>query len=267
MPTPISSTSVDRVQNYEVRHRQPSCCFWVRQPSGQALKSTDYIGVVEGGIVDEIFFQIPEILHIHEEFFESLTQRCTNWDVKFTVGDLFVEAFTKQHVIDTYTAFINNWKCAKDATKIATQAKPAFARFLEHMSREHKGKLALDALLIMPVQRIPRYELLLKEYSVRFSQFKELSESLKFIMYPDVTSFDKLNLPQFHCDCFVSMSTMSQRSHLTDLEAWRVVGRLEASQTQAEAAQAIGVSQSVIYRIWNRFLEAGSAGQRPGQDR
>ncbi|GFW59626.1 transposable element Tcb2 transposase [Trichonephila clavipes] len=38
------------------------------------------------------------------------------------------------------------------------------------------------------------------------------------------------------------MSTMSQRSHLTESEAWRVVGR-----------------------IWNRFLETGSAGRRPGQ--
>ncbi|GFX95762.1 hypothetical protein TNCV_4886881 [Trichonephila clavipes] len=37
----------------------------------------------------------------------------------------------------------------------------------------------------------------IKEFSVRFSQFKELSETLKFIMYPDVTSFDKLNLPHF----------------------------------------------------------------------
>ncbi|GFU41853.1 transposable element Tcb2 transposase [Trichonephila clavipes] len=36
---------------------------------------------------------------------------------------------------------------------------------------------------------------------------------------------------------------MSQRSHLTDSEAWRVVGR-----------------------IWNRFLETGNAGQTPGQD-
>ncbi|GFV63661.1 uncharacterized protein TNCV_626561 [Trichonephila clavipes] len=36
-----------------------------------------------------------------------------------------------------------------------------------------------------------------KEFSGRFSQFKELSETLKFIMSPDVTSFDKLNLPQF----------------------------------------------------------------------
>ncbi|GFX04756.1 transposable element Tcb1 transposase [Trichonephila clavipes] len=47
---------------------------------------------------------------------------------------------------------------------------------------------------------------------------------------------------------------MSQRSHLTDSEAWRVVGRLEGGQTQAEVAQAIGVSQSVISRIWNRFF-------------
>ncbi|GFW83578.1 transposable element Tcb2 transposase [Trichonephila clavipes] len=63
------------------------------------------------------------------------------------------------------------------------------------------------------------------------------------------------------------MSTMSQRSHLTDSEVWRVVGRLEGGQTQAEVAQAIGVSQSVISRIWNRFLETGSAGRRPGQGR
>ncbi|GFX20701.1 transposable element Tcb2 transposase [Trichonephila clavipes] len=48
-------------------------------------------------------------------------------------------------------------------------------------------------------------------------------------------------------------------------KAWRVVGRLEGGQTQAEVAQAFGVSQNVISRIWNRFLETGSAGRRPGQ--
>ncbi|GFX58886.1 transposable element Tcb2 transposase [Trichonephila clavipes] len=61
------------------------------------------------------------------------------------------------------------------------------------------------------------------------------------------------------------MSTMSLRSHLTDSEAGRVVGR--GGQTQTEVAQAIGVSQSGISRIWNRFLETGSAGRRPGQGR
>ncbi|GFX44031.1 general transcription factor II-I repeat domain-containing protein 2A [Trichonephila clavipes] len=38
---------------------------------------------------------------------------------------------------------------------------------------------------------------LIKEFSARLSQFKELSETFKFIMYPDVISFDKLNLSHF----------------------------------------------------------------------
>ncbi|GFV21200.1 transposable element Tcb2 transposase [Trichonephila clavipes] len=63
------------------------------------------------------------------------------------------------------------------------------------------------------------------------------------------------------------MSTMSQKSHLTDSEAWRVVSRLEEGLTQVETVQALGVSQSVISMVWNRFLETGSAGRRPGQDR
>ncbi|GFX90394.1 general transcription factor II-I repeat domain-containing protein 2A [Trichonephila clavipes] len=35
---------------------------------------------------------------------------------------------------------------------------------------------------------------LIKEFSARFSQFKELSETYNFIMYPDVISFDKTGL-------------------------------------------------------------------------
>ncbi|GFX23447.1 transposable element Tcb2 transposase [Trichonephila clavipes] len=50
-------------------------------------------------------------------------------------------------------------------------------------------------------------------------------------------------------------------------KAWRIVGRLKWGQTQAEVAQAIGVSQSAISRIWIRFLETESAGRRPGQGR
>ncbi|GFY00392.1 uncharacterized protein TNCV_1664311 [Trichonephila clavipes] len=37
---------------------------------------------------------------------------------------------------------------------------------------------------------------LIKEFSARFFHFKELSETFKFVMYPDVISFDKLNLSQ-----------------------------------------------------------------------
>ncbi|GFV76624.1 transposable element Tcb2 transposase [Trichonephila clavipes] len=46
-----------------------------------------------------------------------------------------------------------------------------------------------------------------------------------------------------------------------------VVGRLEGGQSQDEVAQAIGVSQSVISKIWDRFLETRRADRRPGQGR
>ena len=70
--------------------------------------------------------------------------------------------FTKEPISEIYTLFINNWKNAKELIKHFS-SKSSFVKFLESASKEHRGKLTLDALLIMPVQRIPRYELLLKE--------------------------------------------------------------------------------------------------------
>ena len=60
------------------------------------------------------------------------------------------------------------------------------------------------------------------------------------------------------------MHVISQQIRFTQSEAWRVVGRLEKGQTQAEVATVIGVAQSVISKIWNRFLETGNTGRRSG---
>ncbi|XP_046648556.1 uncharacterized protein LOC124338515 isoform X2 [Daphnia pulicaria] len=128
----------------------------------QPLKGPECSGLVESNLVDEIFFQIPAILVHHEVFLEELRKRLESWDSKQCVGGVFLDTLTKPSVIETYTAYINHWKHAKEAIKTACLAKSAFSKFLEATAREHKGKLALDSLLIMPVQRIPRYELLIK---------------------------------------------------------------------------------------------------------
>ncbi|KAF8795208.1 Rho guanine nucleotide exchange factor 17 like protein [Argiope bruennichi] len=127
------------------------------------LKGSEHSEEIEGSQVDQIFCQVPEILKFHETFLETLKSRLSYWDTKQKIGDVFIDVFTRSAVVDTYINFINNWKSARDAIKSISLAKPAFAKFLENTSREHKGKLTLDALLIMPVQRIPRYELLIKE--------------------------------------------------------------------------------------------------------
>ncbi|GFW01970.1 uncharacterized protein TNCV_1148501 [Trichonephila clavipes] len=60
---------------------------------------------------------------------------------------------------------------------------------LDAQEKRNEEKVIDDFISIM--------DSLIKEFSARFSQFKELSEAFKFIMYPDVISFDKLNLFQF----------------------------------------------------------------------
>jgi hypothetical protein len=48
----------------------------------------------------------------------------------FSFESKFAAKLTKPPVIDTYTAYINHWKHAKEAVKTACQAKSAFAKFL-----------------------------------------------------------------------------------------------------------------------------------------
>ncbi|GFX41418.1 uncharacterized protein TNCV_3489591 [Trichonephila clavipes] len=60
---------------------------------------------------------------------------------------------------------------------------------LDAQEKRNEEKVIDDFISIM--------DSLIKEFLARFSQFKELSETFKFIMYPDVISFDKLNLSQF----------------------------------------------------------------------
>lgn len=128
------------------------------------LKSFDGRALIDAALVDEIFYSIPELLKHHENLLARLQDKLAHCltSSHVTIGSLFTEAFTSLEIIQTYTAFINNWKNARTAIKVASQSRPAFDKFLKQTSREHKNKLTLDALLIMPVQRIPRYELLIK---------------------------------------------------------------------------------------------------------
>ncbi|GFV21972.1 uncharacterized protein TNCV_4526581 [Trichonephila clavipes] len=67
--------------------------------------------------------------------------------------------------------------------------KKKYITDLDAQEKRNEEKVIDDFISIM--------DSLIKEFSARFSQFKELSETFKFIMYPDVISFDKLNLSQF----------------------------------------------------------------------
>ncbi|XP_054462758.1 LOW QUALITY PROTEIN: rho guanine nucleotide exchange factor 17-like [Anoplopoma fimbria] len=127
------------------------------------LKQPDSGSIVDPLLVDEMFYQIPEILEHHEHFLEQVSGCVSQWHDRQTVGHFLIQSFSKETLANMYSAYIDNFLNAKDAVRIAKEAKPAFHKFLEHNMRENKEKQALGDLMIKPVQRIPRYELLVKD--------------------------------------------------------------------------------------------------------
>ncbi|CAL8351211.1 unnamed protein product [Lota lota] len=127
------------------------------------LKQPDSGCIVDPLLVDEMFYQIPEILEHHETFLEQVTSCVSQWHDRQTVGHLLIQSFSKETLANIYSAYIDNFLNAKDAVRIAKEAKPAFLKFLEQSMRENREKQALGDLMIKPVQRIPRYELLVKD--------------------------------------------------------------------------------------------------------
>ncbi|UJR10864.1 hypothetical protein I4U23_015051 [Adineta vaga] len=119
--------------------------------------------VISNDLVNDIFYKIPEIHIHHTAFLISLSQKLSQWDNKQTVGDLLFQMFTRTSVIETYTSFVNNYKTAQIAIRLCRDSS-SFNKFLEQQARIHRGRLTLRDLIIQPVQRIPRYELYIKDF-------------------------------------------------------------------------------------------------------
>lgn len=64
--------------------------FSVFQKYLHPLKSPENVGLVDAALVDEIFYQVPAILALHEVFLDELRKRLETWDVKQKVGDVFL---------------------------------------------------------------------------------------------------------------------------------------------------------------------------------
>ncbi|XP_012869639.1 PREDICTED: rho guanine nucleotide exchange factor 17 [Dipodomys ordii] len=153
----VTMTLLDTEQSYVESLRT------LMQGYMQPLKQPENSLLCDPSLVDEIFDQIPELLEHHEQFLEQVRHCVQTWHAQQKVGALLVQSFSKDILVNIYSAYIDNFLNAKDAVRVAKEARPAFLKFLEQSMRENKEKQALSDLMIKPVQRIPRYELLVKD--------------------------------------------------------------------------------------------------------
>uniref|UniRef100_A0A915AK93 DH domain-containing protein n=1 Tax=Parascaris univalens TaxID=6257 RepID=A0A915AK93_PARUN len=106
------------------------------RPLRQPLECT----LIDAGLADKIFYKVPEILIHHQHYLAALRDRLENFQSDTRIGDVLLSHFKKQSMIETYIAFVDNFKFAKQAIAEA-RAKPAFEKYymqiIKHTSVEH----------------------------------------------------------------------------------------------------------------------------------
>jgi len=111
---------------------------------------------------DEIdsIFTISEGIHcLHQNMLKSLEERLENWSESQNIGDIFIR---NANALKLYTEYINGYNNSMVLLNEA-QKKTSFIEFAKHRCGKSNPAHILTSLLIQPIQRIPRYEMLLKD--------------------------------------------------------------------------------------------------------
>ncbi|XP_031420416.1 FYVE, RhoGEF and PH domain-containing protein 4a isoform X8 [Clupea harengus] len=120
-------------------------------------------GTFPGDVVKGIFSNISSINTFHSQFLlPDLEKRMGEWESTPRLGDILqkLTPFLKM-----YAEYVRNFDKAMELLKQWTERSPQFkAIILDIQSQEACGNLTLQHHMLEPVQRVPRYEMLLKDY-------------------------------------------------------------------------------------------------------
>ncbi|KAM9672647.1 FYVE, RhoGEF and PH domain-containing protein 4 isoform 1-T1 [Trichechus inunguis] len=114
-------------------------------------------------MVNKIFSNISSINAFHSKFLlPELEKRMQEWETTPRIGDILqkLAPFLKM-----YGEYVKGYDNAMELVKNMTERIPQFKLVVEEIQKQKIcGSLTLQHHMLEPVQRIPRYELLLKDY-------------------------------------------------------------------------------------------------------
>lgn len=108
-----------------------------------------------------IFSEIEVILGYNAKLFAELAERMQHWHFDICLGDIFAKM---SMFLKVYTQYVNHFNKAITIVARLKRTSEDFRAFLMYSQNRKQCKgLDLNAFLIMPVQRIPRYVMLLSD--------------------------------------------------------------------------------------------------------
>ncbi|KAM5170310.1 FYVE, RhoGEF and PH domain-containing protein 4 isoform 2-T2 [Mantella aurantiaca] len=139
------------------------------QTFNTALDSEAKKGSFPVDVPHKIFSNILSIYSFHSSFLlPELEGRMREWSNNPRIGDILqkLAPFLKM-----YAEYVKNFDNAMETVKTWMERSTQFKHVVEEIQREGKcGSLTLQHHMLGPVQRIPRYEMLLKDYLRKLPQ-------------------------------------------------------------------------------------------------
>ncbi|MCJ8733196.1 hypothetical protein PDJAM_G00220380 [Pangasius djambal] len=120
-------------------------------------------------VVKNIFSNISSISTFHSQFLlPDLEKRMGEWETTPRMGDILqkLTPFLKM-----YAEYVRNFDKAMELLKQWTDRSPQFKTIIQDIQKQEVcGSLTLQHHMLEPVQRVPRYEMLLKDYLKKLPQ-------------------------------------------------------------------------------------------------
>ncbi|ORX82856.1 Dbl homology domain-containing protein [Basidiobolus meristosporus CBS 931.73] len=128
-----------------------------------------------------IFEGIESLYDLSQEICQELKDMVEHWDKETRVGVLFLR---RQKAWEIYPRFVDNYSFAREAIRRA-EATHSFYSFTKHVARKTTKRQTLKELLIIPIQRVTRYTLLLKDLRKQTKpdhpDFRNVEKALEFM--------------------------------------------------------------------------------------
>uniref|UniRef100_A0A6B2KX38 DH domain-containing protein n=1 Tax=Arcella intermedia TaxID=1963864 RepID=A0A6B2KX38_9EUKA len=204
--------------------------------------------------------QNVDVLYGYNKFLlVQLKKRMQNWYKEGgKMGDIFLKFVL---FLKTYTAFVKHYNKAFEALNVL-QSIPEVKEVLFRVRNipEVKG-MDMGSLLITPVQRIPRYVLLLKsllkDTNTNHADYKELSEAVgKMVEVADYVNEKKREAENLNAVCVISQHLLGYpKEELGDLTTnTRTFVRLGSLLTWEEPLTSIEMKELKQSQLRKRFV-------------
>ena len=130
------------------------------------------------------FSVVPTLLDLNSHLLEEFEDRIENWESRKKIADVLM---AKANFLKIYSEYIDNFKQSRELIEESVKKFPLFAKFLTEFEKHPvcQGS-GVGSHMIGPIQRVPRYELLLKTYLKNQEEdsedFEDSQKALKIVL-------------------------------------------------------------------------------------